>query len=574
METKRKRFSLIGLILSLILAFELFFTADMLLSRASSGLSPIFAAIIFGAVLVGSLVLEAHSPKALSIVFLTVTALLIFALIFFGIVWYRLYSNVYPVSESDKGQIFANKRVMVIVPHEGDEQYMLSGVLEQYGNYGSQLWVVYVTDEELDYSLATLGVDATHLLQLSPDKELSQNLLSLILRISPDIIFCPDSNGGAEYQSLSDSFDQTMRQTLTQKSGYTPAVFKSVVHSDYAAPESFYRENISSVRYSGETDYLPENGAYNWSERLRLPVYSGDLSRSVYSCNSYQRLSRYNSEALQDNIISGDRVFWQRETSSMSYALEYWVSSGDGELLNDFSLTSGTWIPDRDDSEKRIIIKFPDSAKIARVVLYDNPSLTDNVQEAALRFDDGSFVMTGALEPNGSATEVEVNKIGVSELEIVLMNTEGSAAGLTELELYSDSYNAPFKFIKLVNSQGDFVYDYYIDSSGVEEFGLYAFGCSDNIADYRVICIGEDCYASVVGDKLIMHCPEGKSCTLTIMDSTGELSDTVYIQNKKTTFIDIGQRLEYYMRNEFKWGENSNTAILVDKLSTHFKGDS
>jgi hypothetical protein len=58
------------------------------------------------------------------------------------------------------------------------------------------------------------------------------------------------------------------------------------------------------------------------------------------------------------------------------------------------------------------------------------------------------------------------------------------------------------------------------------------------------------------------------------MDSTGELSDTVYIQNKKTTFIDIGQRLEYYMRNEFKWGENSNTAILVDKLSTYFKGDS
>jgi hypothetical protein len=196
------------------------------------------------------------------------------------------------------------------------------------------------------------------------------------------------------------------------------------------------------------------------------------------------------------------------------------------------------------------------------------------VQEVALRFDDGSFVMTGALEPNGSATEVEVNKLGVTELEIVLMNTEGSAAGLTELELYADSYEPPFKFIKLVNSQDDFVYDYYIDSSGAEEFGLYAFGCSDDINDYRVICIGEDCYASIVNGKLIMHCPEDKSCTLTIMDSTGELSDTVYIQNKKTTFIDIGQRLEYYVLNEFKWGENSNTAILVDKLGTILKGDS
>jgi hypothetical protein len=574
METKRKRFSLIGLLLSLILAFELFFTADMLLSRASSGLSPIFAAIIFLAVLAGSLILEAYSPKALSIVFLAVTALLIFALIFFGIVWYRLYNSVYSPAQSDKAQVFANQRVMVIVPHEGDEQEMLSGVLEQYSSYNSQLWAVYVTDEELSYSLAKLGVDSTHLLQLSPEEDLSKNLLSLILRISPDVIFCPDSSGGAEYETLSDCFDQTMRQALTQKSGFTPAVFKAVMHSDYAAAGGFYSLNIPSIKYSGDTDYLPENSAYNWSERLRLPVDSGGLSHSIYSSNSYQRLSRYDSEALGDNIISGDRVFWPRETSSMGYDLEYWVSSGEGELLNDFSLTSGTWIPDRDDSEKRIIIKFADSAKIARVVLYDNPSLTDNVQEVALRFDDGSFVMTGALEPNGSATEVEVNKIGVTELEIVLMNTEGSAAGLTELELYADSYEPPFKFIKLVNAQGDFVYDYYIASSGAEEFGLYAFGCSDDIADYRVICIGEDCYASIVEGRLIMHCPEGKSCTLTIMDSTGELSDTVYIQNKKTTFIDIGQRLEYYMRNEFKWGENSNTAILVDKLSTYFKGDS
>jgi len=66
-----------------------------------------------------------------------------------------------------------------LCPHEGDEQEMLSGVLEQYGNYGSQLWAVYVTDEELDYSLANLGVDATHLLQLSPDEDLSKNLRSL-----------------------------------------------------------------------------------------------------------------------------------------------------------------------------------------------------------------------------------------------------------------------------------------------------------------------------------------------------------------------------------------------------------
>lgn len=575
MDAKRKKFSFIGLILALVLAFEVFFVLDMLFSRASSNLSPVLAALTFAAVLIGGLALEAFSPRAMSIVFLVITALILLAALFFGIIWYKLYGNVYPALEKDKAAVFADKRVMLIVPHEGDEQLALSGVIEQYLDYDSQLWAVYVNDEALNYSLASCGVDASRIFRLAPDETLGAELKNLILRVSPDAIYCVDYGGSAEYEELSLCFEQVMGQVLKQKTGYNPAVFKALLNADSIINGDFYGENISSIKYSGETDYMPENTSYIWSERLRLPVAEETISRSMYSAGSYNTLAAYGMDDMADNIISGDKVFWQRETDSMSYDLEFWTSSGDEKLLNDFVLSdpNGIWIPEKDDTEKRIIIKFADSTAIDRIVLYDNPSLTDNVLDVALRFDDGTFIMTGALEPNGSGTDIQVNKNYVSELEIVLMDTDGDAAGLAEAELYSESYEAPFSLIKIVNADGDFVYDYYMDAGGTEEFRLYTYGCSDDLADYRVICMGDECSAIADGDIIRVSCPEGKSCTLTVMDKSGTISDTAQIHNEKTWHITLAQSFEKFIREEFREGViNSNSSLILRTLRNTLKG--
>ena len=276
-----------------------------------------------------------------------------------------------------------------------------------------------------------------------------------------------------------------------------------------------------------------------------------------------------------ERIINGDKVFWQRESGSLSYEAEFWVSSGDGSTLNDFVLTDrrqwheaagysdNTWIPEGEDQEKRVIIKFTQPTPLSRVVLYDNPSLQDNVLEASIRLDNGEFYMTGPLDPNGSGTEILFDRAEVEELEICLMETEGRGAGLTEIELFATAYEPPFQFIKLTNAQGDFIYDYYIDPSGREELGLYAFGCSDQLADYRIICIGEGCHATVEEDRLIMNCPPGKSCLLTLMDESGRISDTVTIRNESTWPVQLAQYLEKHMKNEFKNGETSNTARVI-----------
>lgn len=63
-----------------------------------------------------------------------------------------------------------------------------------------------------------------------------------------------------------------------------------------------------------------------------------------------------------------------------------------------------------------------------------------------------------------------------------------------------------------------------------------------------------------------MNCPPGKSCTLTLMDRNGQLSDTVHIRNQATWRIQLAQALERHMRVEFKNGVNSNTAIILERI--------
>ena len=64
-------------------------------------------------------------------------------------------------------------------------------------------------------------------------------------------------------------------------------------------------------------------------------------------------------------------------------------------------------------------------------------------------------------------------------------------------------------------------------------------------------------------NRLIMNCPPGKSCLLTLMDESGRISDTVTIRNESTWPVKLAQYLEKQVRNEFKNGENSNTARAI-----------
>lgn len=647
METgkKKSRLRLGGLIFALLLAAELAFILDMVTTRAAENFPAYGLLLVFAGCFLAGLMLSLFHPKLMPWLFWGCTFLVLLLGLSLTLIWYSVYrGGVYQDVDEGKAQVFGGRKVLALVPHQDDEANILLGVLEQYVKYGSDVYVAYVINgdyrvpgtqriAEAEDAMAQCGIPADHLIFLGygdwlnkngcslyfcPDDEvitsnagfsstygtdrhppfnpnsytrrhMYEDIRTLLLRYTPDVIFCTEMDSHDDHQAVSMFFEKAMGEVLKARSDYEPEIYRAFAYNTaYTAERDYYALNVSSTRNPVTDPYITDCGSnvYNWAERLRLPVRADTLSRSLLSSGGYAVLQQYRSQDAAERaegIINGDKVFWQRESGSLSYEAEFWVSSGDGSTLNDFVLTDrrqwheepgfsdNTWIPAPEDQEKRIIIKFTQPTPLSRVVLYDNPSLSDNVLEASIRLDNGEFYMTGPLDPNGSGTEISFDRAEVEELEICLMNTEGSGAGLTEVELFAVAYEPPFQFIKLTNAAGDFIYDYYLDPSGREELGLYAFGCSGQLSDYRIICIGEGCYATVEEDRLIMNCPPGKSCLLTLMDESGRISDTVTIRNKPTWPVELAQYLENHIRKEFKNGQNSNTAIIIDRVKAYIE---
>jgi len=382
-----------------------------------------------------------------------------------------------------------------------------------------------------------------------------------------------------------------MGEILRSHPGYDPYVFKAFAYSTaYEAVQDFYAVNIRSTQNPHGQSYMPESNIYNWNERLRLPVAAETLSRSILSSSTYQALSCYASQLtteMADGIINGDKVFWYRESGSECYDAEVSASSGNAALTHDFMLVDrlfpyspitpgeNTWVPLANDEEKTLTVIFPELRPIGRIKLYDNPSLEDNVLNVRVLFDDGTELQSGPLPINGAAAQLEFEPKWVKSLELSLTETEGSAAGLSEVEAYSKPFDSGFALVKICNAAGDFVYDYYIDESGQEDFSLYSWGCSRDASLYRVFCIGDEgCSAKAVDGKLRVVCPEGKSCQVTVSNADGSISDTVLIKNRGTGYISFFQSFEHHLRKEFFAGiTQSNSWRMLNFVHDLVLGD-
>lgn len=521
--------------------------------------------------------------------------------------WLAFSKNaVYTEVDDGKASMFAEKKGMLIVPHEDDDINVLGGVMDEYIKYGSELYVVFVTNGDYEglgeirigeaiaycgrvgipedhviflgygdqwadggphlYNAepgavlrSFVGYKATYGTEAHPAyhngnsytvENLKADLESVILEYKPDILFCSDYDSHIDHKATTLMFEKVMGDILRSNSDYRPEVFKGFAYSTaWYSEEDFYEMNILSTQNIYENPYPQEPGVYRWQDRVRLPVSASTLSRSLMTTDAYEGMRIYASQkmafhALQ--IANGDKVFWQRSTESMCYTAEISVSSGSGAVLNDFMLLEnnnltdtermpydGVWIPEEADEQPTVTVKFPEKTELFSIVLYDHPAKDRNVLNAVIRFDDGTEIETGALDPAGAASEFIVEKTGVGAFEVILTASEGTGAGLTEIEAFARQTVKNGKLIKIMDADENFVYDYCIDSSGRQEFFLYAYGDVPeiNAENYAVSCTNEKCRAALKDGKLIVECPTGETCVVRISCESEDLSDSIFLQN-------------------------------------------
>ncbi len=504
---------------------------------------------------------------------------------------------------------FEDHNVLVIVAHEDDEICLMAGLFEQYLEHDSTVRIVFLTNgdfagsengpvriNEAIRAAASLGIPESNLIFLgygdqwedglhiynAPGDEvlfshchlsetygtethpafrnhvpytrnnLKKDLASVIMTYLPDQIFCIDLDGHKDHKAVSLFFEEVMGELLSKSSDYHPVVFKGFGYNTaWSAPADFYAENILSTKSPPSLSYSAEIPYYLWHQRVRFPVALSDVSRLQRSTGTFRALQCYASQSATlkaSAVISGDRVFWFRPTTSLLYLADISVSSGNPDVLNDYKIVelqditdrfcvfSGhVWSPLPEDSRRKISVTLREPCSITEFRLYDNNDPESNILNMRIVFSDGSEMDTGELYKNGEPTVIRfAEKKGITSFTMAITSFEGAEPGLSEIEAYSAAPSAGISFIKLMNGDQDFMYDYWIDESGAEKITLYRYPSKVEITEdsYRISSDLNPGDVAVNGDTISVSCGKGETYLLTAVSvDDPALFDTVRISN-------------------------------------------
>ena len=403
------------------------------------------------------------------------------------------------------------------------------------------------------------------------------DIRDLILTVRPDVIFCTDFDTHEDHRACSMLFEQAMGEILRTDPDYAPAVYKGFAYStSWAAEHDFF-----SVNFRGTKDMYHNNMViqvpplYRWEDRIRFPVRAGTLSRSLHDSGQYGELLFYHSQEEEKHaasVINGDKVFWRRSTDSLLRLASLTASSGNPELLNDFMLLDtrklsdpnhdpfdGVWSPEEGDEEKTVTIRLDSPSVVREVVLYDNPHGDINILNAEIWFDNGAVVETGPLDVNGAPTRIAAESGGeVSSFQIRLLSTEGDRPGLTEIEAFPERREPEPGFVKLMDTGGNFAYDYILNGSGTQQFLLYSDGVIPelNPDDYEVSCDNASaCTADIRDGVLFITCKRGQSATVTVRMKDSGFSDSIFVRNpsfRDRLDVVLAQKLELIRMEDYE----------------------
>ncbi len=396
---KMKKYYLSKAFFSAVLAAELAVLLDAVSVFCGRALSvPKFGAmllVLFLVILLVPRITQKFRKRATVIIAAVVGIPLLLA----ALCWHSVSESVvYNSLDTGKTSLYADKKVMLLVPHQDDDINVLGGVMEEYVKYGSDVYVVFSTNgdyyglaetrfQEALSALGNIGIPEDHVIFLGygdqwdpagahlyngvPGETMTSaygrtetyetsahgvyregkaytidNFLSdiecVILEHRPDVLYCVDYDYNIDHRALSLSFEKVMGNILKENVNYRPQVFKGYAYNTaWEAEKDFYGENLMSAQNVFAEPYNQTPAVYRWGERVRLPVNGESLSRSILSAKQNVTLSAYASQGANmygPRIFNSDKVFWQRHTTSLCMDADIQTSSGDGALLNDFML--------------------------------------------------------------------------------------------------------------------------------------------------------------------------------------------------------------------------------------------
>ncbi|KPV77033.1 uncharacterized protein RHOBADRAFT_12165, partial [Rhodotorula graminis WP1] len=141
-------------------------------------------------------------------------------------------------------------------------------------------------------------------------------------------------------------------------------------------------------------------------------------------------------------VVSGNGAYADLALSAHAFASSSFAQQGadravDG-VISGYPLNSSAEWASYNERTPWINLTWDAYYMVAQVSLYDRPNLVDQITGAVLVFDDGSFVSTGALYNDGSATNISVPGIVTTSIKMRVTSVSPSTAacGLSEFAVY------------------------------------------------------------------------------------------------------------------------------------------
>lgn len=420
---------------------------------------------------------------------------------------------------------FYGKKVVIFVPHEDDEINIAGSLIYQLRTI-AQCRIVFFTNgdyfvsssrriKESKKALKTLGIKGSQIYYMGyPDVSDNvskctylidshnaskytrynciQDLKSIILSERPDYIIANEMDKHINHKELSLLIDESINEIKSNKKykDYNPLIFKTFAYSlAYYAIDDYSECNLKSTR-NNEVDEF--NAVFDWENRLRLPVPLRTRTCRITQNIIFKALWKYHTQTAYKNatrIANSDKVYWVRRTDGLQYDANYEASSGDTSYLHDGKLScvdekleidfEKLWKPNINDVKRSIRISWDEGRLVKKIVFYENPQNDNNITELSIVMENGYKKVISDIRHDGKKNYVLLdNEEIVRWIDIIINQSEGENAGITELEIYDGSVGE-FWFGKICVGE-DYVYDYYFDEGEIIKFNIVAF---DNFGD-------------------------------------------------------------------------------------------
>ncbi|MEG1577823.1 MAG: PIG-L family deacetylase, partial [Oscillospiraceae bacterium] len=377
------------------------------------------------------------------------------------------------------------------------------------------------------------------------EANMQADIVDILKQYKPDEIYSIDFDAHIEHMYMGSVVD-TAFGVLKQDpecADYQPRFYESMSYQTawvaphdletVKSPSDSSRKILESTRGIDTPEIRPRNTTLDWKDRVRFPVEK-EMSFPDRKQNLGYQAYEYGfggtastDKPDKDNnvlgCINGDQVVWERNTQSLSYQATVKVSSnaGDASQINDFSTlrmhmvdfenfgstnlkyNDYKWSPAPGDTDRTVKLTFTTPQTVGMVKLFDDVSPNNQITSGVLSFSDGSAVDVGALNNNGSATEVSFSaKKDIDWVEFKIKTFAGTGTpGLSEFEVYSAKSARPADFVKIyldkVNGSKwateSFLYDYPMRVGETEQsvdLGVYRYPSETTDTEYTWSLVG------------------------------------------------------------------------------------